>query len=209
MAKPQRKTKLANPPSRKSAPAPRVAAASVAARPTGSMQPTMRGKPKGQQKGQKKGDGYNIVALVLILLVAMMAFALPSFIILFGGMTPTWIAFIVDDRRMPYRLNTIGACNLAGVIPFLGSLWLSGHELSHAFMMLTDPIVWATMFLGATTGMGALWVGPHIAAMIYNTRAIKQRRDIELNRRALIEEWGVDILPPQDAVDKMKPAPTS
>lgn len=190
-----------------------------------SSQHAMRGKAKGaagdpvergaagsrsaaRRASQKKKDGYGFAIGVLIALVALMCFALPTFIILFGGMAPTWVAFIVDDRRTPYRINAIAACNLAGVLPYIALLWSKGENLNYAMQILSDVFAWATMYMGAVAGMAALWIGPHIAAMIFNVQAVNQRRSLDGMRRALVEEWGTDVLPPPEkrGADKSEPA---
>ncbi|MDA5193001.1 hypothetical protein [Govanella unica] len=152
-------------------------------------------------------ENYSGALGVLVTLIGLMCFALPTFIVFFGGMVPSWVAFIVDDRRSPYRLNVIAACNLAGVVPYLALLWSQGHSLAYAMQLLSGVYAWATMFMGAVAGFAILWVGPHLAAIFYNMDAVKQRQSLDVMRRALIEEWGPDVLPPPEKrVPDKKPA---
>ena len=51
--------------------------------------------------------------------IALAVTALPIFIILYGGMLPTIVAFLVDNQPGRYLFRTVGVTNLAGVVPFL------------------------------------------------------------------------------------------
>lgn len=131
--------------------------------------------------------------LAAALLLAFMAF--PTFVILAVGLAPTWVAMLVNNQRSADRVHCIGACNLAGVVPHLMTLWAGLHNLDHALHILSDVYTWAIMYLGAAAGVGALWLGPHLAASAHGLRIARRRRALEQYRMRLVEEWGGDIVP--------------
>lgn len=131
--------------------------------------------------------------VVAALLLAFMAF--PTFVILAVGMAPTWVAILANNQRSVDRIHCIGACNLAGVMVHLMTLWAGLHSLDHAFDILGDVYAWAIMYLGAAAGVGALWLGPHFAASAHGLRITRRRRVLEQYRVRLVEEWGGDIIP--------------
>lgn len=140
-------------------------------------------------------------------LIALTAF--PTFIILAVGMAPTWVAMLSNGRRSMDRIHCIGASNLAGVMPHLMTLWAGLHSVDHALHILRDVYVWATMYLGAAAGVGALWLGPYLAASAQGIRIARRRRMLEQYRRQLVEEWGADIIPvsqaPSAAAERREP----
>lgn len=149
----------------------------------------------------KRGDSSKDVGAglpLLILLLAVFCFSMATFFILLGGMLPSLVAYLANDKRRPYRLHVITACNFAGVIPHLGMLWARRGNLDYAFGQLSDPFVWASMFMGALFGIIVYQIGPHIAAGILNSRLRTERRKIERIKQILVEEWGRDVLPAQD-----------
>lgn len=138
---------------------------------------------------------------VFAVLLALLLFAAPTFVILFAGMAPCWVSLMVDHQRDPHRLHTIAACNFAGVLPYLVTLWVGANDMAHALHLLQDVYAWAAMYMGAAAGMAALWLGPHLAATLYGFRAVRRRRVLDAYRRALIEEWGPDLIPPAERAD--------
>ncbi|RMF08820.1 MAG: hypothetical protein D6763_09150 [Alphaproteobacteria bacterium] len=156
-------------------------------------------------RSRKRWAGATIKFLVLIVGLGVLAF--PTFVVLIGGMVPTLVSILVNERPDRHRIQTIAAFNLSGVVVFLIPLWASGHTVHHAVRLMSDVYTWAVMYTAAALGVGALWLGPQVAAIVSNILAVRKRRKLEAVRAALLDEWGTDLLPegetsPRDAIGK-------
>lgn len=132
----------------------------------------------------------------LLVMVGIGAF--PTFLVLACGLAPTFVAMVVQEKHMPFRVRTIGVCNLAAVMPQIALVWQRGHHIDAATQLLSDPYVWATMYLGAAAGLLLLWAGPIVAAAIYSGMAVQRRRNLDGVRKKLIEEWGDGVIAAHD-----------
>lgn len=132
---------------------------------------------------------------LLFIIGALAALAFPTFIVIMGGMVPTLVAILVSERTDRHKIQTLAAFNMCGVVFFLVPLWTGGHTMHQAMVIMSNVYSWAVMYMAAALGMGALWLGPHVAALVYNVLVVGRRRKIESIRRALLDEWGPDILP--------------
>lgn len=135
----------------------------------------------------------HIWGLSLVLVCVGLA-AFPTFLVLACGMAPTLVALVVQEKHIPYRVQTIGLCNFAGVMPHIALVWQRGHHIDAATRLLMDPYVWATMYIGAAAGLLLLWAGPIIAAAVYSGMAVGRRRAFDGYRKKLIEEWGDGVI---------------
>lgn len=124
--------------------------------------------------------------------------ALPTAIILMIGMVPTLVAFIIDRTPGRYLMKCVAGMNLAGVVPWLYHLWITGHDMIVAMDMASDPFVWFAIY--GASGMGwLLFLGlPGAVAM---SRVLNAKRRIFFLRegqKSLFNEWGECILPPSE-----------
>lgn len=158
--------------------------------------PEMRGFGGPAPLNQKGPRGtIKLVAQIIAAVVLLAVFALPTFLVLLMGMTPTLVAIMTDDRPDRYRIQVVGGFNLSGVIVFLVPLWTTGHGVEQATALLSDVYTWAVMYLAAGFGVAALWIGPQIAAAMTGFTSMRRARRFDDVRVALIEEWGRDVIP--------------
>jgi hypothetical protein len=127
--------------------------------------------------------------------IALALTALPAFIIIYGGMLPTMVAFLVDDRPGRYLFRTIGVTNAAGVIPFL----LASFQFTSNAGIVISPVgrfdTWLTIY-GAAIGGWLLVIGvPIVWQMGFEVVLEFRMRRYEEAREELAKEW--DLQEPQ------------
>lgn len=144
---------------------------------------------------RRRRASLGVFVQLMLCVGALAVLAFPTFVILTAGMVPTLVAILVDERPNRHRIQTIGAFNLAGVVVFLVPLWAAGHTAQHAVRLLSDVYTWAVMYTAAAIGVGALWLGPQVAAAVSNVMAVRQRHRLEAIRAQLLDEWGTDLVP--------------
>lgn len=158
-------------------------------------------------RARAKPAGSIAMTLKLLFVIgALAALAFPTFIVIMGGMVPTLVSILVSERTDRHKIQTLAAFNMCGVVLFLVPLWTEGHTMHQAMAIMSNVYSWAVMFMAAALGMGALWLGPHVAALVYNVLVVGRRRKIESIRRALLDEWGPDILPDGEVAPRDKKA---
>lgn len=147
------------------------------------------GNAGGSQRKQAKGNTYalSIVALVLLVLVV---FAAPAFVVFAVGMIPSLVAVVID--REPGRNATIAvtATNFAGVAPFVMELLMSGATMGRAIVMINDVFVLAVMYGTAAIGWTLVLGMPKVAAVYISVSNDAKAQAMQREQRRLIDDWG-------------------
>jgi hypothetical protein len=124
--------------------------------------------------------------------IGMAITALPVFVVLYGGMLPTLVAFLVDNRQGRYLFRTVGVTNAAGVIPFLGD---SLHYTTNSGVIVSpagDIQTWLTMYAIAAGGW-LMHIGvPMLAQIVFEAILSVRMRRYQMAREALAREWDLD-----------------
>ncbi|MAM75196.1 hypothetical protein [uncultured Tistrella sp.] len=145
-----------------------------------------RGKPAKQKS-------MTLPLTFLAVLGTLAIFATPTALVLAIGMAPSLVAVFMENRPGAYTAKCITACNLAGVLPVLRDLWLTGHLLSQARMMVGDPIVWLQMYGAAGVGWSLVWLAPLVAGVFADAGHDRSVAKLEARQEKLREEWGDGI----------------
>ncbi len=143
-----------------------------------------------KQKGHQKS--FSIKFAFFMVFVSMLVF-LPTTILFVGCLVPTLVAYIVDNNSRKTAWLTVGAMNMAGIIPIWFSLLDMGHTISNSFDLIRTPMTIIVSYGGAALG----WfiyvnVTPFVAGILRmkNESRLKQ---IEARQKALIKKWGEEV----------------
>ncbi len=131
------------------------------------------------------------VAVGVVLVVTI---SLPSVLLLFFGMLPTMVAFIIDRSRQKHAMFSVGGMNFSGVFPFLLNLWTGEHTVNAATNMLTDDPFTLAMMYGAA-GLGwLLYISvPPVVTAFLTVMAQHRIAQLRTTQTRIIEEWGEDV----------------
>ena|SRR5687768_7431446 len=145
-------------------------------------------------KKEKKGAraGWHRQVLLIIILLAALA-AMPTTLMIFIGMAPTFSAILIDRTREKTRALTVGAMNLAGCTPFVLRLWTTGHSIENSLAILTDPRTVIVMYCSAGIGYMIDWAVSGLVASIMVGRATARRAQIVKQQSAMVERWGREV----------------
>lgn len=132
--------------------------------------------------------------LLWVLLISMILFVFPeSVILLFIGLLPTLVAFIIDKSPKKFSTFSVGAMNITGVFPSMLELWAGPNTITHAVQIFTNVFDLAVMYAAASFGwLLYIAIPPVVNALL----AVVSQHRITLLRtrqRELIMEWGSDI----------------
>ncbi len=151
------------------------------------------------QNQQKKKSSASFWPLIMVVL--LMAVAGPTALIVFFGMMPAIVSFLVDRTPQKYGPLSVTGMNFCGVFPVLLKLWTGEHSFSAAFDLLVDPMMLLLMYGAAAFGwMLFLVIPPVITSFI---AVVTERRVVYLRnvQKNIVDEWGEEVA--QIAKDKL------
>jgi hypothetical protein len=127
--------------------------------------------------------------------LGLLLLALPTTMVLAIGMAPTLGAFFADKTPGHYLTKCVAGMNFAGVIPSLYHLWITGHNLKTANVIVTDLNTWLLMYCAGAMGW-LLFLGlPGAVAIFRSLNASRRIYVLREQQKLLINEWGDSILP--------------
>ncbi len=117
---------------------------------------------------------------------------LPSTILLFTGMVPTLVAFIIDKSRLKLKFLTVGCMNLAFCFPYWLDLVMGAHSVEKALEIIT-PQSLIRMYLGAIMGYALEWVC--VVSTVYFTRQRNRAmlKKYKKDKDKMVEKWGKEV----------------
>jgi len=150
-------------------------------------------KPQSGDKAAKKKGGKFKFILLLIVICAAMPFTLPSILMLLAGLAPTYVAFATDGDPDKSGAASVGAMNLAGIVPFLIDLWAKGQTLDNALRIITDANAWVVILGAAAIGQLVSYAVPQAIATLSLTNADARIKSLRKNLELLKESWGPEV----------------
>ncbi len=128
-----------------------------------------------------------------MLLVTMGVLMLPFAVMLFFGMIPSFVAWMIDQREEKNASVTVALLNFCGVVPSMLNLWNKGGELSQAFEMLQDPFNLFSMYGAAGMGWLLIMSMPPVMMFLIGIKREEAVRQLSERMHKLQEEWGDSI----------------
>lgn len=131
--------------------------------------------------------------------------ALPTVILVFFGLLPTLVAFIID--RSPGKSTTfcVGGMNFCGLLPWLLDLWSGSNTISAAMIIMTNPFALLVIFGAAAVGWAFYMTIPQIVVSVLTVTSQHKVSVLRTEQKSMIEEWGAEVVP-QAAAPKKKRA---
>jgi hypothetical protein len=148
---------------------------------------------KSKAPPQKKSGGGSVQIMVAIIFVLGMLLALPTMLVVTIGLLPTLVALVVDVRPGRNAAQSVGALNIAGVTPFLVTLWAGPNDIVSAMKILTDTFAWLVIYSSAGGGW-LLYLGmPTVSGIFMQVTAKHKITNLEARQKELINEWGEEV----------------
>ncbi|HZB90450.1 MAG TPA: hypothetical protein VE397_03345 [Stellaceae bacterium] len=148
------------------------------------------GKPA---RKRRQSSGSIPVTLTVMVIVGLALTALPLCILVVAGLLPTAVAVVVDRHRRRYLARTVGAMNLAGVLPGALQIWTAGISFSSLQQTIDSPYNWLVMYGAAAVGWVLYFCVPPVVAMVIEVRVDESKRRLEARAKALVDEWGEEV----------------
>ncbi|MGY9006011.1 MAG: hypothetical protein ACKVJQ_07950 [Alphaproteobacteria bacterium] len=130
-------------------------------------------KPNARSR-KKEGGGGSVQIMVAIMFVLGMLLALPTMLVVTIGLLPTLVALVVDVRPGRKAAQSVGALNIAGITPFLVTLWTGQNDIVSAMKILTDAFAWLVIYSAAGGGW-LLYLGMPTVSSIFMQMTAKHK----------------------------------
>jgi len=128
-----------------------------------------------------------------IVILVFTSIALPTMSVVFVGMMPALVCYIVDMTPGRYAFRCVAAMNFAGVAPFVRLLWTQGHDMSTAMGIIVDPFAWLVFYGTAAFGWGLFFSIPGVVSAVQTLSAERRINTLRARQNDLAEEWGTEI----------------
>jgi uncharacterized membrane protein len=122
---------------------------------------------------------------------ALALYALPMFVIIYGGMLPSLVAYLMDEQPSRYLFRTVAAMNLAGLVPFVEPAWRLGTTLGLVGYPVSDMRTWTIIYGSAIAGFGLAWVTPVITNIFLEASYRARLKRLEQLEKDLMKEWNL------------------
>ena len=144
--------------------------------------------------------------LLLTLGGLLLIVAHPTAMVAAGGMLPTVVAFIIDNRRERYAARTVGFLNLSGVFIVCLGMWTGDHTWQAALELLYEPFNWLIMFGTAALGWVLYFMLPPMSGAYLKISNDLKLKTLLGDQEKLVKEWGQGVARNAPAQPKEKPA---
>lgn len=133
-----------------------------------------------------------LIGVVLTALgVGLAVAALPIFILFYGGLLPTLVAYLADEQPGRYLFRTVGFMNLAAIIPYIEGAWYAGN---HAMLTgdLANFTTWLVIYIAAAAGYGIYFMAPWITSFVLEVMIRSRIARSREERETVNREWEFD-----------------
>jgi len=149
-----------------------------------------KGAPQGQRKARRRGPKTWVKVLALIILFPFAAVLLPTTLVFFTMMAPTWVAYMTDRSKEKHLAATVGMLNFAGTLPAIITLWTRGQNHPVAMDLIGDVFVWVVAYGAASCGWLIFGFMPTVVGSYFRMTTQNRIRGLVKQQKALIAEWG-------------------
>ncbi len=165
-------------------------------------------KARKASAGKSSGAGRSkLIAYILAPPVLFIAY--PTVILALGGMLPTLVAYIIDQRGERYAARTVGYMNLSGVLVVAIEMWAGDHTWQKALDLLAEPANWLIMFGSAAVGWVLYFALPPMVKAYLKVSNELRMKQLRKEQERLSKEWGAQVTrnapvrpTPKAAIDK-------
>lgn len=146
-----------------------------------------------QQMDDRRRRGRSNLTWILVVGTFLLVIAGPTMVVLFFGMLPTLVAYIIDRSEQKSATFCVGAINFIGVFPYVMDLWTGSNSIDAALSNVTDLFAMLVMYSAAAFGWLLFMAMPTVVASFVTV--LQQRKVAQLRgeQKELIEEWGAEV----------------
>jgi len=143
-------------------------------------------------ENQRQRGRSNLTWLLLIL-TFLLVIASPTMIVLFFGMLPSVVAYIIDRSKGKTATFCVGSINFVGVFPYMITLWTDKNTVDAAMTFVSDIFVMLVMYSAAAFGWLLFLAMPTVVSSFVLVLQERKVEKLRAEQKELIEEWGPEV----------------
>lgn len=145
------------------------------------------------QIDERRRRGRSNLTWMLVVGTFLLVIAAPTMIILFFGMLPTLVAYIIDRTQQKSATFCVGAINFIGVFPYIMDLWGGFNTVDVALSNVSDLFAMLVMYSAAAFGWLLFMAMPTVVASFVTVLQQRKVATLRAEQKDLIEEWGAEV----------------
>lgn len=155
-------------------------------------------------KPTKKSFDWQMAILLFAFMACALAF-LPTTLLFFFGLMPTFAALVMDPTPDKIKTLSVGAMNIAGIVPFLLKLWTSGEaqSIDTSFRLIAQPETLITMYGAAAVGYVIFYSVSGLVATLLLQQGRARLEDVKKRMLELERKWGSEVTGSGSSEDDM------
>jgi len=152
-----------------------------------------KGKGGKADKGKKASKKGSNSLLIMLTLLALVPFSLPTLMVMVCALLPTLGAALAERGPGRYAWICVGGLNFSGLAPWLFDLWFGHHTIDYAIHQITGVSMLLISYGAAGVGWLIYLSVPPVVSTF--TTMTSQRRSVTLlaDQKKLLEIWGDGI----------------
>lgn len=131
--------------------------------------------------------------LLLIISIVLMGVLRTGFMFVIIGLLPSIVAYYMDVTAERHSFKTIFACNLAGLMPFIGKMLHQGPSSALLQEIMGSGLNWVMIYGAAFFGWLLIELCPMIAQVMVSSFNQTQVSRIERLQKKIECEWGSEV----------------
>jgi hypothetical protein len=136
--------------------------------------------------------------LIILTVIALVPFSLPTLLVLVCGMLPTLVAAIAERSGQRYAWICVGGLNFAGLAPWLFDLWFGHHTWEFAVQLLGGISMLLTAYGASAVGWGLYLATPPVVTTVMSMTSRNRSEKLTAQQRKIVDQWGDGVVTPDE-----------
>lgn len=146
-----------------------------------------------EEMEDRRRRGRSNLTWVLLVGTFLLVIAAPTMVVMFFGMLPTLVAYIIDRSPQKSATFSVGAVNFIGVFPYVMELWTGVNSIDQALNLVTDIFAMLVMYASAAFGWLLFMAMPTVVSSFVIVLQQRKIAQLRAEQKELIEEWGAEV----------------
>ncbi len=172
--------------------------------------PTSPGSSPGtgaQPPPAPSGKGLQALIWMTIIVLTAMMVSLPTVMLVFFGLLPSIVAWIIDRADQKYATSCVFGMNFSGLFPFLTDIWFKDHSVDAAVGIMTNVFDLFIIYGSAAFGWMMYIVLPPVITTFLSAMSDRRLDTLRTSQKKIIEEWGENVANVVDPLEPGSPPP--
>jgi hypothetical protein len=141
----------------------------------------------------KKKRSWMVTPLLITFSLGMIAIFKTGFIFFIIAILPSIVAFYFDRSRGRLAYQSVLACNLSGILPFMAQILKEPNSGSYVVELMSTASNWLIIYASAGFGWVLVYASPLFAQAIITMFYRGQIARFEAQQQRIERDWGPEV----------------